>query len=132
MCDYETQHDICVRNYSGITVFPDHVEVATEVLIDEYGRGRRVLRGVEVEFVSTPMWRVKDDSWCALSGQYDSGAGVARVVANTCLGQSSYQHEMMHRILIELDNNPDPGHRDRRSWSAVSRAKLKTFEMLCE
>lgn len=105
---YETVHGLEVFDTVGLYDVVD-VELATAMLIEHGGRGRKALPGLRVRFQEEEA----TISGCSRAGAYHPELSLAVVqTVSYCLAATAFIHELAHHLEWKLDGEIDYGHQE--------------------
>ena len=126
---YETRHGIEVFDTVGQYIVTE-IELATELLIEHGGRGRKVLPGLQVRFQGDEV----TIGGCSKPGAYYPNLSLAVVqTLSHCLAATAFIHELAHHLEWKLDEEIDYGHTGE-PWQPggfVREAERQANDALC-
>lgn len=125
--DISTSHGVNVYNDTPYRVTEWQVELMTELLIEEQGRGRKILKGTDIY--------IEEELRGDKNGLSESESKNVFVRYNPtefpCFAATALQHELTHVIRYHIEKNHDFAHNDVRYWEPQKKAKFRAQMLSC-
>lgn len=130
--DIITSHGINITNNTSEELSPWRIELLVDLLIEELGKGRKILGGSDVYI----------ESELTLPGTGRPVNGYAEVMPKDafvrytsdefpCFAATAFQHELTHIIQFQLERSSDLAHTDIRYWGPQKKAKHRAQMLSC-
>lgn len=126
--DITTSHKVNIYNDTSYNVSEWQVELMTELLIEELGKGRKILRGSDVYIKESLQKEGKNG--CAESEVKNVFVRYTKEDF-PCFAATTLQHELTHLIRFNVEKNHDYAHTDTRYWEPMRMAKFRAQMLSC-